>query len=137
MEPLLSEIRWPLMEEAFVSNEVNSDSMVSQHPRGAMILAKSFQAAMYTKPEDALAKGIGRWTSVSTQEEFRNDDSDWYSVPVGSCLKAIDDKKKFMDMCVGIAISEDDADDLFDSGKVVHLLCPDENEPGALRTAEG
>eukprot|EP00908_Phaeocystis_cordata_P021292 Transcript_3641.p1 GENE.Transcript_3641~~Transcript_3641.p1 ORF type:complete len:480 (-),score=132.37 Transcript_3641:103-1491(-) len=48
LDKLLALVRWPLMEQRFVAEHVNSDRMVKS---GALVVAKAFQDAMYgTRP---------------------------------------------------------------------------------------
>ena len=44
---LLALVRWPLMDKAFLKQQVNSDAMVTGHPGGARILLESFQDSSF------------------------------------------------------------------------------------------
>ena len=58
LDRLLALVRWPLMEQGFVAERVNTSPLVTSHPGGALAVATAFQAALYgARPTPRLGKG--------------------------------------------------------------------------------
>ena len=58
LDRLLALVRWPLMEQGFVAERVNTSPLVTSHPGGALAVATAFQAALYGAcPTPRLGKG--------------------------------------------------------------------------------
>ena len=57
LDRLLALVRWPLMEQRYVAEQVNSSPMVTGIPAGAWAVAKAFQAVAYgTRPKHRRGK---------------------------------------------------------------------------------
>ena len=57
LDRLLALVRWPLMEQRYVAEQVNSSPMVTGIPAGAWVVAKAFQAVAYgTRPKPRRGK---------------------------------------------------------------------------------
>ena len=56
---LLALVRWPLMEQRFVAEQVNTSPMVTGNPGGLRAVLTTFQAASYgTRPKPRRGKGV-------------------------------------------------------------------------------
>jgi len=56
---LLALVRWPLMEQRFVAEQVNTSLMVTGNSSGALAVSTAFQAASYgTRPKPRRGKGV-------------------------------------------------------------------------------
>ena len=58
LDRLLALVRWPLMEQRYVAEHVNSSPLMKGNPGGAWAVATAFQAVAYgTRPKPRLGKG--------------------------------------------------------------------------------